>query len=591
MRLRGLGRADAEVLDDFVSCLPRSEGRAERYAPSDEEQDRAREVHHLNVSWHPFLRPWIGFPRVVGSHDVIVSPADTGNRASHPTPTPTGPHDHVPTRSGRQESSHDEANPRGVLAYLIAATTISGLDVILDDPKLSGAWVAAQVTTLDGTTVYQRNADRRMMPASNQKLLSNTFAFAKLGSAHRFQTRFWKVPEGIRVDAGGDPMLTFAQLTQAGKELGIKRDTAVYVRQAFTPRWGPSWEWDDLPNKYAAPVSVLTVDRGSFEIWAENGKAFFEPRAFGTLIVSIPGPGAATVEYQPTRRVAIVRGTLPKVRTRLDTLALPAPDRAAVEALGGTYARADAVPERAPDLVIVSPPLSEIAKECLERSDNNLAEQLLLAAAAVQGPLGDDPYATASARLTAFLEGSVGASKGDFSPEDGSGLSRHNQVTARGLARLLVWSRKQSWGQVFEASLATPGVGTLNTRLLGSTFHGKTGTLHLASALSGYVKDRSGRLLAMSLVINHYGCSASEARKLQDRFVTEIESSSPEGTLFAPSAQHESARSHPQPSRPARGGLRGHVHHLVAAHEWADVRTQPDHALLPRSKRVAVPGD
>ncbi|MCB8933316.1 MAG: D-alanyl-D-alanine carboxypeptidase [Chthonomonadaceae bacterium] len=468
-----------------------------------------------------------------------------------------------------------------MISCLLAFACVSRLDAILDDSKLQGAWVSATVCTLGGETLYERNPGIRMMPASNEKLASVAFAFAKLGPEHRFQTRFWKVREGVRVQAEGDPLLTYAQLKAAGAKLGIGKDTAVYVHQPFRAQIGPAWEWDDLPNKYAAPVSGLTVDRGSFEIWAEDGKAFFLPESYGTRTVRVTEEGKPSVRYDPSQRVALLYGGLPKARTRLDTLALPAPDRAAVAALGGLYAVGGDVPAREPDFVIESPPLAEIAHECLTKSDNNLAEMLLLAAAGKEGPLGDAPYDVATKRLGAFLEGMVGVAKGDWVPQDGSGLSRHNMVASRGLARVLVWAAKQSWNKSWESSLASSSVGTLSGRLKGTGFRGKTGTLHLASALSGYVEDGKGRTLVVSLVFNHFLCSSAEARGIQDTFVTELQKEFLDGTPFALRRTYESPHAHAELGTVAGHWIPGSVHHPLAARERHDGRAQPDHALLP----------
>lgn len=455
---------------------------------------------------------------------------------------------------------------------------------MLDDPKLQGAWVSAYVGTLDGTCLYERHAALRMMPASNEKLASVAYAFATLGPDHTFKTRFWKVTEGVRVQAEGDPMLTYAQLKEAGSKLHIGKDTAVYVHQPFRAQIGPAWEWDDLPNKYAAPVAGLTVDRGSFEIWAEDGKAFFVPDAYGTRTVRGATEGKPRVRYDPAHRVANVAGALPKERTRLDTLALPEPDRAAVSVLGGLYAVGGDLPTRAPDLVLESPPLREIAKECLTKSDNNLAEMLLLAAAGSEGTLGDAPYDTAAKRLKTFLEATVGVPKDDWSPQDGSGLSRHNTVTSRALARVLVWATKQVWNKQWESALANSSVGTLSGRLQGTGFRGKTGTLHLASALSGYVEDGKGRTLVVSLVFNHFLCSSAEARKIQDTFVTALQKEFADGTQFALEDPYESAHAHAQLGSAARHRISRPLHDALAARERHDGRTQSDHALLPGSR-------
>ena len=82
-------------------------------------------------------------------------------------------------------------------------------------------------------------------------------------------------------------------------------------------------------------------------------------------------------------------------------------------------------------------------KACLPPSDNNIAEHLFLLGAKAQGAFTTDPYPTARERMTAFMTGTVGVKKDDFRIYDGSGMSRHNLVTVRGIAQLLAWQNRQ----------------------------------------------------------------------------------------------------------------------------------------------------
>ena len=66
------------------------------------------------------------------------------------------------------------------------------------------------------------------------------------------------------------------------------------------------------------------------------------------------------------------------------------------------------------------------------------------------------------------------------------------------------------------------GIGTLAKRLNGVDFIGKTGTLDMVSSLSGFVKCKDGETKIVSVVLNHYGCTESEAREILDRFVENV---------------------------------------------------------------------
>lgn len=413
-----------------------------------------------------------------------------------------------------------------ILAALLPLAALSlgeKLDAVLAAPEFLGSSVAASVILDDGTTLYERDAARRLVPASNQKLLTVAFALDRLGSSHRAKTSIWKERTHVVVSTTGDPSLSFSDLQRARRTLGIRSGTPVWVKQPYRPGIPPGWENDDLPNKYAAPVAAFTVDRGSFELWSINGVPKLLPDAYGVKIHRQSG-STRTIAYDPARREVVVAGPLPPGRVRLDTLALPNPTGAAALVLGGgAYRTVSSVPSREPDLVLDSPPLSDLAAECLTKSDNQYAEHLLLAGAQAA------TYAAAQVSMEQFLTGTVGVGQGDVKVQDGSGLNRHNLTTPRALTRLLQWCLQRDWKDVWLAALAGSGEGTLKSRLEGSRFLGKTGTLDSVSALSGYVPLPSGRMACVSVLVNHYVAPTDAIRLQLDQFVRTVEQS---GTLL-----------------------------------------------------------
>jgi D-alanyl-D-alanine carboxypeptidase/D-alanyl-D-alanine-endopeptidase (penicillin-binding protein 4) len=69
------------------------------------------------------------------------------------------------------------------------------------------------------------------------------------------------------------------------------------------------------------------------------------------------------------------------------------------------------------------------------------------------------------------------------------------------MAMLLNRALRRPWGNDLLTSLAVPGEGTLGGRLAGLDVRAKTGTLiGDISALSGYVRVRSGRWASFSIM-------------------------------------------------------------------------------------------
>ncbi len=380
--------------------------------------------------------------------------------------------------------------------------------------------MGAIVTDLDGKVLYQRDSDRRLVPASNEKLISNAFALYTLGPTFKPVTRFWKTADGVVVDAPGDPLLTDAQLELVAAKLGSD-NPSVKVREAYHPYYPSSWEFDDLPNRYAAPVCSFAFNQGGFEMWAIDGKPVLLPRSFGVQVSTQPAPGKVRIDFDPMNEKAVVFGTLPGEKTKLERFAIPHPDRAAASYFGSGFELTQDVPKTIADATLFGKPISDVLPSCLKSSDNLIAENLLMMSV-TKGRYLDDPYKTAREQETDFLTKVVGVDSGDFNLMDGSGLSRHNLVTARMLARLLRWADRQPTRALWRSALVDPGAGTLHKRLTGMQFEGKTGTLDMVVALSGYVHARNGKTLIVSVIVNGFAGSTEGIRGIVDRFVRKV---------------------------------------------------------------------
>ena len=385
----------------------------------------------------------------------------------------------------------------------------------LDVPALDGAVVAAYATTLDGAPVYARAERTRVMPASNQKLLTAAFALHALGPEARQATRIWREPRRTVVEAEGDPLLTRADLLR----LDLDRRLPVDIVEAYAPGIPEGWQQDYLKDRYGASVYALSVDDAGFELWSVGGKPVLKPEAYGVRIER-RGGGKLGWSYDPFARRLIVSGPLPAKDARLDTFATPRADFAAASLLGRDPRLVAETPRRAPDVVLAGHTVAEEVAACLPPSDNNIAEHLLLNAAHARG---DAPYPAAARALRSFLERTVGTPFEDVLPRDGSGLGRQNVVTARAMVGLLRWADRQPWRGVWRGALAKAGgPGTLKNRLQDLSFAGKTGSLNRVLALSGYLTRRDGSEIAVSVIVNHYAAPDADVRAAMDAWVRSL---------------------------------------------------------------------
>jgi D-alanyl-D-alanine carboxypeptidase/D-alanyl-D-alanine-endopeptidase (penicillin-binding protein 4) len=397
-------------------------------------------------------------------------------------------------------------------------------DAIQKSSISQGATIGVYVAEADGTEIYANDADRRMIPASNQKLLSTAFAAETLGLDYAPVTRIWEEPTRIVIAAPGDPSMTLAKILEVSKELNSKTKP-VFVIPNYAPGLPDSWEQDDLPNRFAAPVHAFSFDQSAFAL-RYNGKEITPlPAEFGIQVRTIPSD-LFRVQYDYFGQIIRIYGTPTGAARNLDTLAFRHPHLVTAGFFGSSYNEGLLLPTRPADYTIQGDSLEKMLASCLAPSDNNYAEQLLLMGASKEGalPKGSE-YSRARVQMTNFLVNQVGINPRDLRVYDGSGLSRHNLVTTRALAKLLIYSQNQKWGAAYEAGMARGGApGTLRTRLVDSTFRGKTGTLDLVVGLSGFVTTKSGSKKVVSILINHASESSAIVRDFADNLIKIVES-------------------------------------------------------------------
>ena len=391
----------------------------------------------------------------------------------------------------------------------------AALQTLLNSPDLKGSVVGAIVTDLDGRVLFERGADARLAPASNQKLFSVAFALDRLGPSYRGATRFWADDETLTIASDGTLDLSYADLKAVAERLG--RRPKVVLIQAYRRGRPDTWEIGDLPNRYAPSITAFACEKAGVEVWGDaDGEPVMKPAPLGVavsppdLMMPDAEPIAGGLRYDPLRGTLYGRPGAKLKVGRVDTLAQPVPDLAAAALFGDLVTRNGAIPTRPPDATLLTDPVLAVAPRCLQPSDNFLAESLFEMAKTK----GTAPDAWGIAR--------VGFAKGTYEPADGSGLSRRDVVTARAVARLLRWTRLQPWGTAYRAALARPGIGTLRSRLSGVAFQGKTGSLTGVSSLSGFVVSAKGRTRVVSLLVNGYACPVGRVHDLQDRFIRAV---------------------------------------------------------------------
>jgi D-alanyl-D-alanine carboxypeptidase/D-alanyl-D-alanine-endopeptidase (penicillin-binding protein 4) len=451
------------------------------------------------------------------------------------------------------------AFPPGLAAEDIADASgdYDALDWVIESglrqPHLQGARASVIVRSVDtGEVLYERDADRPMIPASNMKVVTAAAALAVLGPDYRFETvistnapalastlegnlyvrgtgdpslvseEMWKLAESIRVlgieRIEGDIVLDASYFDSASTTSDAVRtgDRAYHARTgALALNFNAIAAHTTAAERAGAPAVVKLAPQTSF-VRLRGGASTGRPGGRSSLKVSRTFEDGVNV-VEVSGSVPAGSGTRVHYRNLDDgvryfgTVLGEFLGSAGVE-VGGTI-RLGVAPDDARTLVNhESKPLSLIVRDLNKFSNNFVAEQLMKAMAA---RVGGAPGTTAGgAGILADHLSAAGVDSGSYRIEDGSGFSRGNRLTTRALASVIrdAVARFES-SYEFVASLSVSGTdGTLSDRMgypeLQNAVRAKTGLLDGVTAISGIMEDGSGDEVVFSIIVNDFDCEA-----------------------------------------------------------------------------------
>ncbi len=365
-----------------------------------------------------------------------------------------------------------------------------------------------------------------------------------------------------------DPLSALEEFARAVHTRGIRVIHGDIVGDDTAYDWEPfreGWAQDDALYEYGAPVSALTLNDNAIRLTIRAGKQPGEPAEISVQpdtgyfdilneVSTVKGaPSVIEWERVPPQRLLVVRGQLPVGApphaewVAVDDSALFAAHafrqvllQKGVMVKGTARARhrmpsepigavAQGTTTAASSNLLhlrLSPPLSELIGVVNKESQNLHAEMLLLEVARVKGGSGSRKQAFQEMRR--FLI-DAGVSVDAVHLADASGLARLNLVSPEASVALLSAMWKGPYRAIWVASLPAGGAeGTLRNRFggnaLASSVMAKTGTLRGVMALSGYVRTRSGRMLAFSAMVNNHGGPSSQSRAFLDTIALELAS-------------------------------------------------------------------
>ena len=417
-----------------------------------------------------------------------------------------------------------------------------------------------------GEVMASHDADMPLIPASNMKLTTTAAALETLGADFVFSTQLRLHERTLIVRGNGDPAfgdpvlleamgLTVEQLlgmwVDAVKRAGVEKVDAIVVDDRAFDRMfiHPAWPTDQLLRWYCAQVGAINFNDNCLDIYAaptspserpdveivpehaavtlENAatsgseNAFWAWREPGTNRITLRG----TVEHRFVEPINVTIHDPPMFFG--ETLAQYL-EEAGVEVGETRRVEPRRILPEGELLAAVETTLPTIVVRCNRDSQNLFAE-------AIFKHLGHDltgrpgSWANGAAAVRGYLAGVLDAETvSAVALDDGSGMSRHNRLSARALAELLTHMHEQAEiGDIYRRSLAVPGeTGTLDDRFNGieleSAVRAKSGYLNGVVALSGYV-TLGERTAAFSMLLNGYRKGVWRAKRMMEKIVDAVD--------------------------------------------------------------------
>jgi serine-type D-Ala-D-Ala carboxypeptidase/endopeptidase (penicillin-binding protein 4) len=304
--------------------------------------------------------------------------------------------------------------------------------------KVAALSPSALVLVMDanGNELVAQNAGKPFVPASVAKIVTAWLAMEVLGPDYRFETRFYL--DGNRVlyiRGGGDPFLISEELAQLAPELvaaigkqplnGIVLDASYYPSEIRIPGIEDSARsYDALNSALAVNFNTISAVRKGNTVQSGEKQTPITPLAISQFRVRGPqGRGrislaqdpAVSLKYAGELIAAFIEQAGGSVKGKISTGAVPA-------GLEPVYVHRQ------------SRPLSEILVELLIGSNNYIANQIFLEIGGHR--LGGPVSLKKSLQVANEMLAKYGLAE-SIHLEEGSGISRDNHFTARGLAQVL----------------------------------------------------------------------------------------------------------------------------------------------------------
>ncbi len=413
-------------------------------------------------------------------------------------------------------------------------------------------------------TLAEHNAEKLMIPASTQKLITAYAALKELGDDYRFETKIsanGKVINGtlhgnLYITFDGNPDFSLKELASIPvklKALGIRniKGDVIVDHSKFDDKYYPDgWLIEDKNFAFSAPISAIVIDQNSLIVKLTEKNGIIQLTEYGVFpqisndikIVSNKSSACNGLELDsnsdniyrlygchtqgeplPTLRIAIQN---PKLWVHQLTEFYLAKNRVSFRKIefGKTPIKSHTL------FRFQSRPLKELLKTFLQDSNNLIGEVILKTMAAKKYGVGG--FKEGVTIVENFLREQLKDDNLTIQIKDGSGLSRKNLVSANIFISLLRKIHHEP--SIIKETLITAFPkssinGTLTNRFTNTlvfskgSIIAKTGYMENVSALVGYIANNSEcGPLAFVVMINNTLMNFKEIKKAEERLVEHL---------------------------------------------------------------------
>ena len=412
------------------------------------------------------------------------------------------------------------------------------------------------VDSKTGKSLFDKNSQVGLAPASCQKVVTSAAAFELLGKDYRYKTDVGydgnikgdTLNGNLFITASGDPTLgswrwditkmdtVLQKIESVLKEKNIKTITGNFIID--DSRWSiqatpNGWTWDDIGNYYGAGAKGLNWHENQYDLILKPGIhtgdaveiTGTEPELQSSLLVNElktgkPGSGDNSIIYLPENgTIGYVRGTvaggnktftvsgaIPNATMLFSKTVEKFLKKNAIDLDGKSksavyyFLSKEKMPVATKTFMsFFSPSFDSINYWFLQKSINLYGEAFVKTIAYEKTGFG---ATDTGINIIKDFWSKNGIEKSALHIIDGSGLSPANRVTTNALIKVMQYAKKQSWYPFFYNALPEQNGIKMKSGYIGGV-----------RSYTGYIKSKSGAEYTFAFIINNYDGSPGAVRE------------------------------------------------------------------------------